>query len=270
MSGKPGPKRFWTEDEKAVMSREYPTGGYRAVQTLLPDRTQYQIRAMAERMQLKVAGRTYIKQPATEWIDAAICRAYRSGKRSPDLKSLAKALGRTKGWIKWRAAVLGVRRSHVGAIGAPDTPWTPEEDQLLEELMDRGLAITGIHNHFRRKHYRRSITAILCRAKMKELNFSRDFWTANDTAKALNVDDSVVLRWIRDGLLKATRRHGMTADTESTKATLWDVQMTDLRKFLVQNPYAWDHRRIRIEILLEILCCDRKRDGIGAFAAGMA
>lgn len=271
MSGQPGQRsRFWTAEEREILEREYPTGGFRAVQALLPHRTLNQIRAAAMRWQIQVAGRTYVKQPTTEWIDAAIQRAYRTAEKSPDLRALAKALGRTKGWVKWRAQVLGVQRPYAGALGKPHTAWSPEEDQLLEDLLERGLTVSGIHNHFRRKGFQRSIHSILSRTYDRELGFDRAWWTARETARALNLDEGVILRWIEKGALKATRAHGPTADHKTTTATQWAIQRQDLRRFLTQNPHAWDHRRVRIEILLEMLCFDRSHGALGAFAGTAA
>lgn len=267
MSGQPGQTwQLWTDEEREIMAREYPIGGYRAVHALLPHRSQNKIRAMATRMQVRVDGHTYVKQPATEWIDAAITRAYRTAPRSPDLAALAKTLGRTKGWIKWRAEVLGVRRRHVGAIGKPDMIWTPEEDALLERSLERGMTVSAIRSSFVRHGYRRSIGAILSRVHQKSLAFDRNWWTANETAQALNLDSKVVLGWIHKGVLTARRTHGPTADPKETQATIWAIDRADLRGFLARHPFAWDHRRVNIEVLLELLCFDRTHTGLGAFA----
>lgn len=268
MSGQHGQRSVpWTASDLAILRAEYPKGGYRAVQARLPDRSETAIRGAANREQLHVAGRTYVKQPATEWIDAAIARAYRESPRAPDVAALAKRLGRTKGWVKWRAQELGVARRGFGAEGAPGTPWTPDEDALLESLIERGLTISTIGKKLRAAGYRRSLSAVSCRVYILGLRFERDFLTASDVARLLNIDWSVVGGWIAAGHLRARRESGPSAVEPSGK--LWRIERTALRRFLIAHPRRWDHRRVRIEILLELLC-GATEAGVGAFATGDA
>ena len=73
-------KASWTDAEWAILRREWPKGGWHAVKELLPGRSYNAVRGAADRLGLHVTGRTYCKQPTTEWIDAAIGRAYRTGR----------------------------------------------------------------------------------------------------------------------------------------------------------------------------------------------
>jgi hypothetical protein len=266
MSGKPGQRNvFWTAEEIAILEREWPKAGYAGVRELLPQRSLCQIRGMVGRRQIHVEGRAYVKQPATEWIDAAIVRAYRTAPKKPDIKALAKSLGRTHGWVKWRAQVLGVARFGISAIGKPHQIWTDEENACLEQGIERGLSVPGLHNRLKRQGYHRSHGAIheqLCKLGMK---VDRNWWTALETAQALAVDESVIRTWINRGWLKAQKRHGPTADPAQTEPAFWAIDRKDLRQFLQSYPRAWDHRRVRIEVLLELLCFDKNRQGLGQF-----
>lgn len=259
MSGQPGQRStFWTTAELDILKCNWPKGGYALVKDLLPHRTHNQLRAAAYRLQLRVEGHSYVKQPATEWIDAAIVRAYRTSPKSPNLKALAKSLGRTLGWIKWRAQILGVARVGIGTI------WTPEENNLLESGVERGLSAVGIHSAMKRAGYCRSISAIVEQINKQGMTLDRPWWTARDTAKALNVEEGVIGIWIKRGWLKAKKTHGPTSEAK-TDPSWWAIDRKDLRQFLLTYPRAWDHRRVRIEMLLEMLCFDSKQKGLGSF-----
>lgn len=232
----------------------------------LPARTPTQIRGMVLRLKLKKNSSNYVKQPATEWIDAAIMRAYRNASERPNVIALSKSLNRSPGWIKWRAQVLGVARYNVGGFGKGSI-WSPEEDALLDQCLESSLSISGIYSKMKRAGYYRSYGAIHSRIATRGLSIQRDWWTATETGKALAVNMKVVTRWIENGALKATRVNGPTVTPEvSTLPTLWKIELRDLRRFLIANPRAWDHRRVAIEILLELLCSSEC--GIGAFANG--
>lgn len=242
----------WTSEHLEILEREYPKGGFRAVQKFLPERTQSTIRAKAAYLQLRVENHApHVRQEATEFIDAAIKRAYLNGK--PDLMKLAKSLNRTRAWIKWRAMNLGISKA---ASGAPTGPWLPEEDALLEDCLDREYSIATIQKKFKTAGYRRTLSAIVNRVRTRGLRFSRDWWNVSDVARAFNVDEHVPMKWVADGKLKAVKSRGPAMDhlpIECEERTSWKIKPVDLRKFMLAHPSIWDHRRMNKEILIDLL-----------------
>lgn len=240
-----------TPEEIAIISDGWPKGGYAEVKDRLPGRNYWQIRSAARRFRLFVAGRTYMKQPTSEWIDAAIGRAYRTGK--VNLHLLSKQLGRTKGWIKWRAREMGVARMR-GTTA--NVTWLPEEIELLKQLSESGIPPGSICKRLRDAGFYRSVSAISnMQWKLQLPPPERSWWTAKETAIALNIDEKTVTGWIEKGLLKAKKRHGPKMEGNTTAPPhLWEITANNLRRFLIHYPRHWDHRRVPIEMLIELLC----------------
>lgn len=244
----------WTKEELELLEREYPKGGIKAVRPLFPNRTTTALKGKALYLQLRVEGRSpYLRQEPTELIDAALKRAYLDGK--PDLKKLARTWNRTHGWIKWRAMNLGLSKA---AHGAPTGPWLPEEDSLLECCLDREYGISTIQKKFQAAGYRRTLSAVANRVRTLGLRFSRDWWNVSDVARALGIEDHSVTRWIALGKLVAEKKRGPMYDhlpvSDDSRTIMWQVKPAALRKFLLQNPQLWDHRRMKKEVLLDLLC----------------
>lgn len=237
----------WSEAEEAVLREVYPHGGMRSVLARLPHLTPNIVRRKVELLHLRMPNRApKRKQPSTEWIDAAIRRNYKSGR--PCLKVLAKTLGREYGWVKWRAAVLGLCRTK-GKL------WTAAEDALLERCLDKSMSITAIYKRFMRAGTKRSLSAIASRIEGRGLLFNREFWTANDVARALAVDSHEVARWLESGKLRGTRGPGPSATTAPAdpRRLLWQVKPGEVRRFMIANPECWDHRKMRREVLIDLL-----------------
>jgi hypothetical protein len=241
----------WTAEEMEIVIREYPLGGPTRVMPLLPHRSRDAIRGKADYLQVRIAGRPYIRQPTTELIDGAIRRAYLAG--APDLKKLSREWNRTHGWIKWRALNLGVSRARPGTMGGP---WLPEEDALLEKYVDRELGVKGLYNAFRRAGYRRSMSAILSRMETLLLRFSRSWWTAREVAQLFATDEHVVAKWIVQGKLKATKTSGqgrVRIPDPDARDRQWKIEPDAVKVFMLSHPDLWDHRKMRKEILLDVL-----------------
>lgn len=257
MSGYPGMVKVpWTDRETEIVKAVYPTGGYAAVAAAILaecgiERSVNSMRGAVKREKLRRVGRTYIQQPTNPDIDACIERAYRNGK--PDVHALARRLGRTHGWTKWRARELGV------AKGLPDTVWTAAEEALLESLAERGYTVSVMYRKFRAAGYKRTLTAIRQRVGRMGLSFERDFWNASDVGKAFGRDGKDVLRWIEKGWLKAKQGRGPSVDDlpPLERKLMWQVKPAHLRDFMLRYPHEWDHRRMQKEVLLDVLCGDR-------------
>jgi hypothetical protein len=237
----------WTREELDTLALHWPRGGLRAVSPHLPHLGADALRGKACDLGIHVAGRQpHRRQPTSELIDSAIRRDYRNGR--PNLRALALATGRHVGWLKWRAAVLGI------ASGARrrNPPWTEAENLVVTDGIERGHSAVAIRNALKRAGSLRSLDAILSRVHFLGLRWNREWWTATDVARLFNVDPSVVFRWISQGMLVAKREPG-PSQTASGQATYWQIGEKAVVAFMLGHPEQWDHRKMRKEVLLDLL-----------------
>lgn len=253
MSGRPGTlKQPWQPWELEALQTAWAEGGAKAAQQVLPHRTKESLRGKAFVLEVRVQGRApYLKQPSSEWIDAAIKRAYRQPK--PELKRLARELDREVGWLKWRAGVLGVRR----VAEQPWRRWTEAEIDLLRDGIERGYALSTLHRRLRQAGFQRSLSAVADRVRELQLGWNRPWYSASEVGKMLGIASKSVAQWIEKGWLKADRGVGIAseacADDLETRRLQYQITMPAVRKFLISYPRVWDHRRVRIEVLLDLL-----------------
>ncbi|MER2529852.1 MAG: hypothetical protein ABTR07_18170 [Candidatus Competibacter denitrificans] len=238
----------WTQDEIEVLRTAWTEGGMKNARRALPHRSETSLRGKATWLGLHVMGRkNYERYPVTPFVDAAIKRAYRSG--PVNLAALSRATGRNVGWLKYRAGLLGVRNPSVVA-GAM---WLPEEDALLQRLMDEGRTISAMHRRFRYAGFRRSLNAIACRAYRLGHTFGGDAeWSATDVAKMFDVDVGVIRDWIGRGYLRATQHSGEFAAPDQAP-TRWHIEPNAVRQFMISHPHRWNHRLMQKDILLHLL-----------------
>lgn len=253
MAGKPGAvKTPWQDWETEALKAAWPKGGLVAAQTVLPQRSKNSIKGKAGALRLRIAGRMpHRRQESSEWIDAAIKRAYRQPK--PELKRLAREVDREVGWLKWRAGVLGVRR----VAEQPWRRWTDAEIDLLRDGIERGYALSTLHRHLQKAGFQRSLSAVADRVGELQLGWNRPWYSASEVGKMLGIASKSVAQWIEKGWLKAERGVGIAseacADDLETRRLQYQITMPAVRKFLIQYPRVWDHRRVRIEVLLDLL-----------------
>lgn len=245
--------RAWTADELNLLSEAWVRGGLKAARAVLPGRSDYSIKGKAESLMLRLAGRKpYERYEPSEFVDAALKRAYAKGR--PDLIALSKTLQRPKGWLKYRAGILGLRNE----LDRHGRHWSDAEDEIVRTGQDRGLGVPAIRKRLVQAGYRRSLTAVCCRLQNLELGFNRNWWTATQVAAIFNIDIHSVLRWIDQGWLTATRKQGPSAIMESEeRRQLWAIRPESVRDFMLRHPGKWDHRRVRKEVLLDLLCPER-------------
>ncbi len=253
----------WQDWEVEALKTAWPRGALKAAQAALPHRSANSLRGRAERLGLKMAGRAvYRKQPASEWIDAALRREYRNAQ--PNLAKLSKELDRTRGWLKWRAGVLGIRKQ----ARPYNRRWEPEEQRILEACIDAGHGVATIHKRLHKAGYARALTAILARLNAQNLPLTRNYWTANDVAALFALEVHSVLAWIHKGWLPAKRTPGPSCcDEIEERRQMYAITASNVRKFMLAYPHAWDHRRMRIEVLLDLLCGGEDGLASGAFGA---
>ena len=241
---------YWTREELDLLSDAWAIGGLKAAREALPGRSDDSLRGKAHSLGVTIASRKrHERYEPSEFVDAAIKKAYRNA--MPDLNTLSAQIGRPKGWIKYRAGVLGVRRIMAGG----GIVWLEDEDAILNECIELGLSINTMHKRLRSAGFNRSLSAISARMSRLELRVNRQWWTASDVAKLLGVDEHLVVRHINAGLLKAERQGGnrRLSDTPS-EAKMWAITQDNLRRFMLEHPGRWDHRRMQKEALLDLLC----------------
>lgn len=231
----------WTPRERQVLRERYIAEGASACKALLPARTRTAILAEAARLGLKRQKPHRPWAPSTPQIDDAIRAVYDSGRPWGACRELAKRLGRPVRWVTERAAQLGVARPKRPI----STAWTPAEDALLEDLLERRIQPTAMARAFRLRGYHRTGGAIGQRARALRLRMPSDpdTWTASELAACMGVSDQTVLVWIRRAGLPAVR---------ADDGRIWQIHRPRLREWLIRSA-EWDHRRCAREWLLDIL-----------------
>lgn len=239
----------WTREELDAVVEHWPKGGFRAVSPHLPGLSPDSVRGKAWALGLRIPGRApHRRQPTSDRIDAAILRDYLGGR--PNLRSLERATGRHSGWLKRRAAELGV------AAGAKrrNAPWTAEEDAAVAAGIDVGKPLSSVRAAVNRAGAGRSVSAVAKRVHVLGLMWNRDWWTASDVAKMFGVDQTVVARWIGQNLLAAERATGPSQiGVTETAMKYWKIGQKAVVAFMAAHPEQWDHRKMRKEVLLDLL-----------------
>jgi hypothetical protein len=243
------PRQVWDDEQDALMKAHWPKGGLRVVRSLFPSRTDGSLQKRALVLGLKVKGRAPIrKQGSTEWIDAQIRREWAGG--TPDVRALARRVDRKYGWVKWRAGELGVRRP---AETDSDDRWLPEEDRIIEHGINESWSVTRIQRHLKAAGYRRSPHGIRFRVWQQHGGWNRNYYTAQETAVLFGCAKEVVYRWIETGKLRARRAPGMSVTDSPKSGGFYHVAPTAISAFMREHVSAWDHRRMRKEVLMDFL-----------------
>lgn len=253
----------WTRAELDLMVEQWPKGGIRVVAPLMPYRSHVSLRGKADYLGLNIEGRKRPeKYQPSEFIDAVIRRAYQTG--APNLTSLERATGRHRGWIKWRAAAMGLSVTQ----GGNHAPWSAAENAMLQDGIDAGKSATAMHRALKLAGYHRSLSATASQIFKLGLSFTRDWWTANDVALMFAIDHKSIVRWLENGWLVATKERGPSA-YKPASAMLWKIKPDAVRRFMLAYPEKWDHRRMNREILLDLLApkaLNRNATSLGGMA----
>jgi len=251
------PRQEWDDAQDELMRENWPKGGLRAVRPLFPTRPDGSLQKRARTLGLKIEHREPDRrQTSTDWIDAQIRREWAGG--APDIRALAKRIDRKYGWVKWRAGELGVRRS---LETDNKDPWIPEEDRIVEHGLDECWNIARIQRHLRAAGYRRSPAGIRCRVWEQHGGWNRSYYTAQETAALFGVGKEVVYRWIETGKLRAKRAPGVSVTQPPESGGFWHVAPDAVSAFMRQHVAAWDHRKMRKEVLMDFLIGQDKAVG---------
>lgn len=216
----------WTDADRDWMRSVWPTLP-RAVIAEQLGRSVSSVGNEARRLGL-FPRQSWARVEVTPELDRAIIAAYNSPRRG-NCKRVADQFGVEVGWVKTRARQLHLTRG----LGYK-TPWSPEEDRMLEELHERG-GVRYIWNRMQAAGYTRSMHAILMRASALCLSWkNRDVYNAHELGKIMGVDGKTVIHWIRKGVLQAHRENvsGMSSREEAYN---WMIHHRDARRFLIEE-----------------------------------
>jgi hypothetical protein len=191
----------------------------------------------------------------------------RSSKRtkwliSPEIHEAIRRLYQERltgnGQVKTLAQKLGLPRWKVGryAIRQGWTPkqkkepdWSEREVGLLEKWAR--YSPEEISRRLGRRGYRRSVVGIVLKLKRSRCRASLEGYSARSVANCLGVDDHFVVRAIRAGRLRATRRG--TARTEAQGGDHWWIKEKAIRDYLIENIHEVDLRRVDKYWLVDLL-----------------
>jgi len=246
-----GKRDHWSGRELQVIRERYIAEGVVACAALLPDRTPAAITEKALKMGLRRQGRHAKPLPPTPQLDEAIRRLYAedagSGRRGW-LKQFCERHKVPRHWVYQRAQQMGIVPD--SAKKAP--PWTEAEHDLLERNAHKHPET--IRKIFAKAGYRRTESAIAVRRKriiggVRQARVDAGVYSANDVAELMRVDVHCVMRWIgRDGLkAKVASWHS------NGRAERYEITRGDLRRWMLTNTHAWDHRRIDKLWLIDVL-----------------
>jgi hypothetical protein len=243
------PYAEWTPEEIDLLVEHWPKGGMKACRPLFPHRNPGSLRGKAEGLGLKMEGRgRYTRQESTEWIDAQIRREYATG--APKLKPLAQRLQRHKGWVKWRAGVLGVRRPR---DTVPHSRWSAEEDAILVAAVDDERSVTQMQRRLRAAGYLRSLESIRSRIWKQHGGFRRGHYAIGEVSEMFGVGNETVRAWIHSGKLAAQRKPGVSMAGLGVGPGNYQITPGSISRFMREHLGAWDHRKMRKEVLVDFL-----------------
>lgn len=241
--------RFWTPEEDAIIREHYPTGGTAACLRHLPDRSMNAVRRRASALnigyQAKDRTRPELQRKHLPEIDAQIIAFYQAPQWG-GLKELKRRTGKSVGYLKHRAAELGV-----AVIRHKPPEWTEaEEDRLMElaalhpGVVRRKLIAEGFPP--------RSITGIVVHQKRLGLRVVRarqdvGWYTATQVGKLVGKDRKCIIGWIERGWVRAERANTLRVDD------FWMIHEQDLKKMLLDHAerlelHRWD-RRFLVQVL---------------------
>ena len=181
----------WTEEEKAIVRRDYPSTGREELAARFGVSTNSLAGILRQEGIRKVP-------LAHEWTPEErdfLRREYGKGRVS--LQQIAAKFGVTQSTVKHEARRLGLTKPAPWAVKA--APWTDEEDRLLLYLM----------GHYRpqtiARKLGRSVRAVSMRANKLGMSF-RDrygWYSQKEAASILGVDEHWLRARIENGALKA-------------------------------------------------------------------
>jgi hypothetical protein len=143
------------------------------------------------------------------------------------------------------------RGRYLGLARVKESVWSKEELDFLE--LHVGKHDVTIARVFRAAGFNRSAAAIhlAVTRKLGGVRSHRDFFSAGQLGQLMGVDMHAVTRWIEQGLLAGERRESMRTEKQGGKS--WAITQGAVRAFLVENPLAFDIRKVNQGWFMELL-----------------
>ena len=222
---------FWTTKELALIREHYPAGGINACEPHLPGRTRTSIYQRAGVLGLRSPlQKVQVRQhwPNDEHLDQQIRFAHQQAPTRGSVANLAERIGRPPWWVSKRARELGLITPRFR-----DPTWSEAElaivaatEQFRPEATQRRLRAAG---------FERTISAVVVRRKRMGIRVPEPVgeYSAAQVAKLLGYEPAIGSRWVRLGLLGASK------DCDEHRIT--DAQ---LRRFIAEHPLQVDLRKL--------------------------
>jgi hypothetical protein len=187
----------------------------------------------------------------TPAMDAEIREAYAhqvSMDRTQTVKPLAEKLGVPRWKICRRAAVLGLVQTSLNHA-KQNRPWTKAEKEITAKCAH--LSPTRIGLKLKAAGFARSENSIRIYIQRHIGRKPRSHYSATSLANLLGIDSHAVMRWIRQGWLKA--EHAGTKRTERQNGDSNVIQPEDVRQFIIDYVHLVDFRKVDKFWIVELL-----------------
>lgn len=167
--------------------------------------------------------------PATPAADQILRERYSSR------RGVAAEIAAALRWPVWR---VKRRAAELGLTTAPSSrAWTAEEEAFLET--HAGERLIG----WMARQLRRGVTSVALKLKRMKLSRRiREGYTMRDLELCLGVDHREISRWVREGRIRAGRRHGGGAPAFDRDA--WTFTDDAVLEFIANNPSAFRLSRV--------------------------
>lgn len=176
-----------------------------------------------------------VKFPITPEIHVAIEKVYKRDTGNGQVAALARRLG----YPRWRVTRYAVNQGWVPKQ-RKEPDWAPQELKILER--NAHLGPDAIQRKLKVHGYHRSITGIVIKRKRMRLLRNLDGQSANALADCLGVDLHFIMRAIREGRLKASRRG--TKRTPQQGGDMYYIKDKHARDYVVGNIHEIDIRKV--------------------------
>ena len=189
-------------------------------------------------MQLQTHNKTTRRKPKyhfTVEMDAEIRRVYRTMTGNGEVNMLAVRLGLPRWLISRRARDI---EAYEPRIKEPN--WSEKEIEILERSAHRHPEV--IRRHLKKKGFIRSATGIILKRKRLRLPKNLEGQSATQLAICFGIDNNVVTRWIKEGLLKAQKRG--TERTEQQGGDIYYIKDVWIKDFVKENIGIIDIRKL--------------------------
>jgi hypothetical protein len=166
-----------------------------------------------------------------------------------NIRALCQRMGWPRGVIYKRAVELGVARPR-----KKEPPWSTEEMDLLEEHAHKNL--NAIVEILQRHGYKRTAIAVATRrnrylAGVTDARIGAGRYSARAAAVVMGVSENSIRNWIKQGMLRATRRG--TARVETQGGDEWEITQPALREFVIEYTAHVPFQRVDKFWLVDLL-----------------